>query len=105
MDITLRQGETLQIPVEADDLSAQTVQFQAVKDGIIFIDETESFVDGKATIFTNDTLLEIGEYQYMLTITYSDGVIDKLPDPSACLNGDCELPQLIICQGVFPGVS
>lgn len=105
MDITIRQGETLQIPIEADDLSAISVQFQVALDGVIYIDVTENFVEGKATIFTNDTLLAIGEYEYMLTITYADGVIDKLPDPEECQTGDCELPKLIVCQGVFSGVS
>lgn len=110
MDITIRQGETLQIPIEADDTSAVSVQFQAALDGVVYIDETESFVignDGKATatIFTNDTLLETGDYEYMLTVTYTDGVIDILPDPDGCLDGDCELPKLIVCQGTFTGVS
>lgn len=105
MDITIRQGETLQIPIEADDSSAVGVQFQAAQDGVVYIDETENFVDGKATIKTDDTQLATGEYEYMLTVTYSDGVIDKLPDPGDCMDGDCELPKLIVCQGTFTGVS
>lgn len=108
MDITIRQGETLQIPIVADDTSAVSVQFQVAQEGIIYIDETEAFtiVDDKAeaTIETNDTNLATGEYEYMLTITYSDGVVDKLPDVDSC-DGDCALPKFIVCEGEFSGVS
>lgn len=108
MDITIRQGETLQIPIVADDTSALSVQFQVASEGIVYIDEVETFtiVDDKAeaTIETNATNLETGEYQYMLTITYSDGAIDKLPDPDNC--DGCDLPKFIVCEGELEvGVS
>ena len=103
--ITIRQGETLQIPIEADDSTAVSVQFQVVKDGIIYLDVLENFVDGKATIFTNDTLLEIGDYEYIVTITYEDGVVDILPDPTDCVDGDCDFPAFIVCKGAVIGIS
>jgi hypothetical protein len=103
--ITIRQGETLQLPFEADDVTAVSVQFQVVKDGIIYIDELENFVTGKATIFTNDTLLEIGDYEYIVTIVYADGVVDILPDPSTCEEGDCDLPLFTVCKGAVLGIS
>lgn len=107
-NMSIRQGATLQFPVIADDDSAETVLFQAFKDGVIYIEELENFaiVDGKnqATIFTNDTNIPIDSYDYMYTINYSDGVTDKLPDPDAC-DGDCDFPQLIICDGGPSGVS
>lgn len=99
MDITIRQGETLQLPIESTDLSAETAQFQAAKDGVVYIDATASFINGKATIWSNDTDIEIGDYEWMLTVTYSDGVIDKLPDKGDCKEGDCELPLLKVCKG------
>lgn len=108
--ITIRQGETLQIPITVDDTSAISVRFVAADStGIIIIDETEAFAtnDGKATatIFTNDTLIEAGEYEYMLQINYTDNVIDILPDSSDCSGGDCALPKLIICESLLYGVS
>lgn len=105
MDITIRQGETLQLPIENDDESAISVQFQAALDNVIYIDETENFVDGKATIITNDTNHPLGDYEYMLTVIYEDGVVDKLPDPANCVDDDCALPTLTICQGNLLGVS
>lgn len=99
MDLTIRQGETLQIPIESSDVSAETVQFQAAKDGVIYIDETAQFVNGKATIWTNNTDIQIGVYEWMLTVTYSDGLIDKLPDQNDCEEDDCKLPTLTVCKG------
>lgn len=101
MDITIRQGETLQIPIEADDNTAVSVRFQVFKGTTVYIDVTETFVDGKATVFTNDTNIAIDEYQYMLTVTYSDGTIDILPDPEMCEDGDCTLPTFSVCQGAI----
>lgn len=109
MDITIRQGETLQIPIVDDDTSAVSVQFQVVQDGVIYIDETENFVivdnQAQATIETNDTNLDTGVYHYMFTVTYSDGVVKKLPSPDEGCNGDCELPDFIVCAGDLLEVS
>lgn len=107
-NMSIRQGETLQFPVIADDVSAESVLFQVFKDGVIYIEEFEDFavVEGKAqaTIFTNDTNIPIDTYDYMLTINYSDGVVDKLPDPDDC-DVDCEFPKVIVCDGGPGGVS
>lgn len=110
MDITIRQGETLQIPVTINDPSADSVRFVAAnEDGLIILDITEQFTvsDNKATatISTDDTLLETGEYKYQLVVTYTDGIIDILPDPNECNGDDCELPKLIICESLLAGVS
>lgn len=102
-EISIRQGETLQLPIKADDDSAISVTFQVAKNGTIFIDETENFSNGKATIITNDTNHAIGEYEYMLTVEYPDAT-DKLPDPEACEDGECDLPKFIICRSLVDGV-
>lgn len=107
MDINIRQGETLEIAVTVDDLTADTVELIVTDpNDVIIIDETENFatVDGKrvATITSNDTNYPVAEYEYMLVITYSDGFIQKLPD------GDCEdcgLPVINICKSLGAGIS
>lgn len=109
MDIKIRQGETLQIPVTINDTSAESVRFIVADESEIVIDLIEQFevIDGKATatIFTNDTLIEAGEYSYMLVVTYSDGVVDFLPDVNECDSDNCDLPKLIICESLLFGVS
>lgn len=109
MNITIRQGETLQVGFSADDLSAQTVRLVAVDEGgQVVVDELASFstVDGKrvASISTENTLLAVGEYEYMITIEYQDGTLEKLPDADLC-EGDCELPKLIVCKAIDLEVS
>jgi len=105
MNISIRQGETLELTVSIDDLTAQTVRFIAEDDNGIIIDETENFSTSGtkrvATIETNDTNHPLGAYEYMLVVTYSDGAIEKLPDVTDCT--ECELPTLTICKSL--GVS
>lgn len=108
-DLRIRQGETLEITVTSDELNATSVRFVARKgDATPIIDETELFttVDGErvATISTNDTNHAVDEYEYMLTITYDDGFVDKLPDASQC-DDDCDLPILAICEAIDLQVS
>lgn len=111
MDFSIRQGETLTIAVTAQDETAQTLDLViADSNNNVVIHETTSFsttngVRG-AEISTNDTDLDLGDYQYMLQITYEDGTIQKLPDADNCESADCELPTLTICKALdVPEVS
>lgn len=102
--ITIRQGETLELEITADDNSADTVQLTvADQDGNVIISEIESFmtIGNKriAVIRTDNTSHPVGEYKYMLTIVYADGFIEKLPDNSSC-DDDCELPEFVICESL-----
>lgn len=108
MDLSIRQGETLEISFTVDDLTAETIQLLVANaDGDIVINETENFstVDGKrvATISTNDTNLTPGNYEYMLVVEYTGGIISKLPDVSEC--EECSLPILKVCEALGIGVS
>lgn len=107
MKLNIRQGETLEIEIIADDDSADTVNLLvADSDGNTVIDETENFSTNNgitsATIRTDDTDHEVGEYEYMLTIVYEDGFIEKLPDADC---EDCDLPILNICKTLLPEFS
>lgn len=109
-NLQIRQGETLTLSIESDDLTAETVRLVVKKEGqSAIINEVENFstVDGKrvATIQTDDTNHSPDTYQYMLTITYADGTVKKLPDASNCDDGDCDLPELTICEAIDLGVS
>jgi len=96
-DFTVRRGEIFDFGVVADDLSAVSVQFIASKNNVVYVDETETFNDdGEATIRIDTNDLPLGDYLYSLTITYSDGTVDILPDPEDC-DGDCDLPVFTVC--------
>lgn len=109
-NLQIRQGETLTLNIESDDATADTVRLVVRKlNETPIIDEIANFatVDEKrvAVIETSDTNHPADTYLYMLTITYADGTIKKLPDASACEEGDCDLPELTICAAIDLGVS
>lgn len=102
LSISIRRGETLEYPVEADDESAVSVRLLATNDdGDSIFDLTEPFVDGEATLRTDETFVPLGAYEFTLTVTYSDDVVDILPDPDGC-DGECELPILTVCKSNIP---
>lgn len=104
-NITVRRGESLQLPITIDDESAVNVTLQIIKDDTEVVRITEYFVDKNATIFIEEVIIPVDEYKYMLTVVYSDGVIDKLPDISDCHDSGCDLPNLIVCEGIFESIS
>lgn len=109
-NLQIRQGETLTLTVESDDISADTIRLVVRKTNenpIIDIGATFATIDGKriATLETSDTIKTPGTYKYMLTIEYIDGTIKKLPDASLCEEGDCDFPELTICEALDLEVS
>lgn len=107
--LTVRQGATLPLTVEVDDATAVTVAITVKEDAddltpIIY--KIASFINGVAdlTIDSDDTGVPEGTYLYQLTVTFSDGTIEKYPDPAFC--GDsCTFPDFIVCESLDPGVS
>lgn len=110
MDISIRQGETLILSTTNDDLTADTLQLIVTDpDNNVVINETANFTTTNgvrgAEIRTDDTDLAVGDYTYMLVVTYEDGTIEKLPDTSDC-EDDCSLPTLKVCESLsVPEVS
>lgn len=101
-DLQIHQGESIRELVTVDEEGALTAEFVAT-DGTTNLIEASANFDGlSAYITTNDTVIPPGSYDYYYRITWDDGSVDILPDTSSC-EGDCELPQLIVCE--VPGVS
>ena len=109
MDLRVRQGATLQIPIVADDVTATTAILDVFKDGVIYLTVSEPFVinDGKAetTLIEETVTLDIDDYEYTITVEYSDGFTEIYPDPDDCMDDDCSLPTFTVCEGVPTGVS
>ena len=96
MDITVRQDESFELPITIDDGSAVTAQLK-VWGNTEIINETATFVGGEATIDAGIITADVGTYNYSVTIVYSDGKIDILPDVTDCTS--CEFPTFEICPG------
>lgn len=111
-DLNIRQGATLPLVVEDDDATADTatITIKVDIDSVVAFTKTANFADGSAdlALTASETLaLPAGDYIYQLTIAYSDGVVDKYPDPedSGCADGECDFPTLTICEALDSGVS
>lgn len=98
--ISVRIGETFQLPARTNDTSATTITLKVWSDAAVVLDVTENFAGGEATIDAGIIALPVGIYKYLLTITYSDGAIDKLPDAEEC-SGKCEVPEFEVCTGGY----
>lgn len=85
--ISIRYGETLNVPITVDDDSAVSATFYVGKPG-----ETPSITastalverSGEFDITDTDTRIPLGEYYYQITVTTSDGKVDKYPKPEDC---------------------
>jgi hypothetical protein len=109
-NISIRQGETLELNIIIDDPHAVEVKLLVGDDDGTIIESVGMFatIDGETsatiTVPAAQTNQDVGEYEYMLMITYDDGVIEKLPDGDCC-DEDCGLPTFSICKSLSEGVS
>lgn len=101
-DFTIQQGETLRLLVTVDEEGADSAELVVTDGTTDLITNTVSFVGLEADLTTNDTIIPVGSYDYYIRVTWDDGTSDIIPDVTDC-DGDCEFPQLIICE--VPGVS
>ena len=100
-DIRIRQGATLERTFKDTDVTAQTLTLTISNNSGIIESVTANYsvVASKAVATVSlQADYPIGEYEYMYTITYSDGFVAKLPNASLCKGSSCELPKLIICE-------
>lgn len=101
-DITIGQGATIRESVTFTEDGADTVWFIATNGTTNIIEEDFPVVDNVADIVVTDTLKPAGDYDYYYKIVYDDNSIDYIPNLEDC-DGDCEFPELTICE--VPGVS
>lgn len=96
--MTVRKGATLPLTITNDEDGAVSVLLTISQNNVIYKSKTASFVDNEAdlTLTPSDTNLPLGDYDYMYTVTYDDGAVEKYPDTDTC--DSCELPTLTICE-------
>lgn len=98
----VRQGATFEITLTDTDLTAETATLTISNESGVQETDTQPFVEvgGKmAVTLTIDTLaLPLGDYDYMYTLTYTDGRVVKLPDVANCDDDSCGLPAFIVCE-------
>jgi len=97
--LSVRQGATLPITWENDEEGAltATITISNKTTSAVILTNTVSF-DGliaDLTLSSTETNIAVGEYDYMVTIAYDDGTIEKYPDVAAC--SECTLPTFEVC--------
>ena len=105
-DMSIRWGATLPLTLTNDEEGAETATLNLSKDGVLEFTKTVNFVglvaDLSLTALETETL-DVGEYDYMVTVVYDDGTVEKYPDTDGC--DDCSLPILEICVANDQGES
>lgn len=98
-NITTRWGETLPITWENDEEGAETatITITEKETGTLVFTKTVDFVGLVAdlTLTADETQMEVGKYDYMITLDYTDGTVEKYPDVNQC--SDCDLPTFEVC--------
>jgi len=95
----VRQGASLPLSVEAQDATTATITLVGT-DTATIISKSAGFADGVADVSLepDDTLVE-DVYDYMITVTYDNGVVAKFPDAD-CDGDDCSFPTVTICEAL-----
>src|SRR5690606_2946766 len=97
-DYTVQQGETLRLTVTVEEEGANTAELVAVKDQDS-ITKTASFDGMVADLTTNiPDSQPAGEYPYYIRITWDDGTVDVLTKSDNCLDGNCPMPKITVCE-------
>lgn len=104
-DMSVRYGATLPLLLTNDEGSVSTARLTLSQAGVVKFTKLASFVGLEAdlTMTALETKLPVGEYDYMITVTYIDGSVEKYPNLENC--SDCELPTLEICEANDAQVS
>ncbi len=97
-DMEIYQGQTIRQSVTVEDDGAVTATFVATDGATNLIEETFTFIDKTAQMNILNTNIPGGSYDYYIRIDWDDGSVDYLPDSSNCNDGECDFPQLIICE-------
>jgi len=102
--ITLRYGESLTLPLDTGDSTAQSATIYIGKPGEPYvISKLASLTDGAGVfVFDNiDTSVPIGTYYYQINVLDVNGYVEKYPSPEdVCHGGDNEFPQFVVCESL-----
>jgi hypothetical protein len=101
-NLSVRWGATLPITLTIDEEGADTATLVIAEmdNGAIVLEKTAAF-DGliaDLTLTAEDTQLPTDEYEYMITVVYADGTVEKYPDVAGCT--ECEFPTIEICEAL-----
>ena len=97
-NLSVRWGATLPLVVTNDEEGASTATLTVSLDDEWVLEKTVAFdgVEADLTLTAEETQIPPNTYNYMLTIDYEDGTVEKYPDTNGCK--DCDLPVFEVCD-------
>lgn len=87
-DINVRYGASLDLSVTIADLLAdEATLFVGLPDSLPIITKTAAFAEGTANLSLTpvETEIPLGNYNYQINVSYTDGRLDKFPTSDQCL--------------------
>lgn len=102
--ISIRYGESVTLPIDVGDLTAQAASIYIGKPGEVYkISKTISLTDGEGVfvLSTTDTEIPLGTYYYQINVTDSGGYVEKYPSPGdGCSGCDVDFPEFIVGEAL-----
>lgn len=102
--IIIRYGESLTLPIDTGDTTAQSATMYVGKAGQMYVmSKTISLSGGEGTfVFDSvDTEVPLDTYFYQINVTDVNGYIEKYPTPQPnCDDCESEFPQFIVCEAL-----
>lgn len=92
-EINIRYGESLTLPLDADDITAVTATLYVGLPGELpILIVPISLVEGVGVFELTplETEIPLGSYKYQITVVDEDSGVAKYPDPDDCDNCDSE---------------
>lgn len=101
--INIRYGQSVTLPIDTGDPSAETAVIYVGKPGESYIlSGSTDLVEGKGTIkFTPlETEKPLGVYSYQINVIGADGNIGKYPSADNCSSCEDDFPKFIIREAL-----
>lgn len=99
----IRQGARLNFTIYQADPSSVSATFIAQYESLIITD-TVAYTDGKAHFqFDSPDTDVVGKYAYQINENFATGSPDIYPNIDDCIDGECDLPILEICESLPRG--
>jgi len=99
-NLTIRAGARLSFTVERADDEAVSATFIAQSDDATITDTVDYDSEGKAEFqFDSPDTDVVGDYQYQVNENFESGSPDIYPSSDDC-DGDCDFPELKICESL-----
>lgn len=103
-EISIRYGESLTLPIDTGDPTAQSADIYIGKPGQLYvITKHITLVNGQGTFIldSSDTQVPLDTYYYQINVTDSGGYVEKYPTPEPdCDDCESDFPQFLVCEAL-----